>query len=354
MAFFGVTVEEIETANKHPNADRLDVCTLKGMSFQFITGRDDYKPGDKVLYFPLDSLIQQDLLKGMGLEGKLAGKQKNRVKTVRLRGLISQGLVADLKLIEFYGEFWGSIDNPEEITKHLKVEKYEPPIESVLGGIHGGNLAGLPCALPHYDIDGADRYVVVAERLMDKKVTITEKLEGTQISITYSKLDNRRYVNTKNHTVLPSEAVPEPPYWVVAAGQMLFTITDDLKDQAQQHVTLYGELIGPGVQKNPYKLKEHRISLFDIRIDDRYINQQRFMDAAPSIYCVPILSRNVLLREWLGGKTIQEASNGISKLAEVKREGIVITPEEEEYCYELQGRLILKQRSPEYLAKSDT
>ena len=51
MGTFAVEIREISEVLNHPNADRLDLCKVEGMEFQFVTGRDEYKPGDKVVYF---------------------------------------------------------------------------------------------------------------------------------------------------------------------------------------------------------------------------------------------------------------------------------------------------------------
>jgi hypothetical protein len=111
--------------------------------------------------------------------------------------------------------------------------------------------------------------------------------------------------------------------------------------------TIYGEYLGPGVQKNIYGLSHNEIKCFDIKIDGE------FMDASElARIWVPILAKEVTLKEWLQGISIQEASNGVSLLANTKREGIVVKPMIEQRHPTL-GRLILKQRSPEYLAKSD-
>ncbi len=99
MSFFGVSVETIASVRTHPGADRLDLCTLEGMSFQVVVKRGEFNPGDRVVYFPVDALLPEDLLRRIGLEGRLAGARKNRVKTISLRGEISQGLVGPLDLI---------------------------------------------------------------------------------------------------------------------------------------------------------------------------------------------------------------------------------------------------------------
>jgi hypothetical protein len=64
---------------------------------------------------------------------------------------------------------------------------------------------------------------------------------------------------------------------------------------------------------------------------------------------VPLLAHNITLREWLNGETVQKKSNGKSILYDTFREGIVIKPAEEQFSYELSGRLFIKQRDPIYL-----
>ena len=121
-------------------------------------------------------------------------------------------------------------------------------------------------------------------------------------------------------------------------------------------VTLRGEYIGPGVQKNIYKLKENTVKIFDVMVDGRYISWklvQKLIDVIDTygVYdniLVPQLYFGKL-KDWLGDKTIVEASHGKSKLADTLREGIVIKPIEEQEHANI-GRLIIKQRDPQYLA----
>ena len=85
MSFFAVTTEEISEISNHPNADRLAIASLKGMGFSFIVGKETWKVGDQCLYFPLDAVLPDEILKVLGVEGKLAGAKKNRIKTIKKR-----------------------------------------------------------------------------------------------------------------------------------------------------------------------------------------------------------------------------------------------------------------------------
>jgi len=346
MAFFGVTSEEINEIKPHTNADRLELATLKGLDFQFVVLKGQFKTGDKVLYFPLDSLLTPAILEKLGLVGKLSGKDRNRVKTVRLRGETSQGLVSDLSIIAGIGK-----ENPttEEITAFLGVTKYEPPIIPC----HSGLLVRLPEGQSVYDIEGCDRFPDVAKELIDVPVLISEKLEGSNLSLTQTK-DGEIFVNQRNYSIQPVEGF-EHDWWKVAKEQGLIDWVK--KNFPNQHIVIYGEMIGPGIQGNYYGLKAHEVRIFDIWIDGNFLNGKDFLDVVKyreGLKTVPMISTSITLSEWLRNRSIKEASTGDSILAPGKlREGIVIRPMLDEMRNEKIGRLIVKQRSPEYLTGSE-
>src|SRR5689334_19763268 len=93
VSTFAVTVEQIGRVWKHENADLLEMASLIGKEYDFVVGKGQFTPGDTVVYFPVDSVLPEAICTALNLTGKLAGKDKNRVKTVRLRGNISQGVV---------------------------------------------------------------------------------------------------------------------------------------------------------------------------------------------------------------------------------------------------------------------
>ena len=181
MSFFNVTIEEIHNLRKHPNADRLDLANLAGKDFQFVMGKDQYKNGDKVLYFPIDSLIPDKIQEKLGIQGMLSGRHKDRVKTIRLRGEISQGVVGPISIISDLKDD----PSPEEITEFLGVIKYVPPVVPC----KFGQVVGLPMGLSKYDIESAQNFQHVIEFLVDQLVHISEKLEGQNFAVAHSALD---------------------------------------------------------------------------------------------------------------------------------------------------------------------
>ena len=101
------------------------------------------------------------------------------------------------------------------------------------------------------------------------------------------------------------------------------------------------------------------VFFYDLRSDGIFVNVETKMDAFARCgdqlgydFIVPVLSRGATLNDWLAGKTVKEAANGKSTLYDGPREGVVITPQQESR-HPVIGRMILKQRSPAYLAGSD-
>lgn len=355
MSSFAVTVRKIESVRKHPNADRLDVCRVKDLDYQFVYAKDVLKEGDFVVYFPVDTLINSDnLLDLMELKGKLSGAKQNRIKTVQLRGEISQGVVIPAEKI-FPEE---SLIDGQDVTNRLPVEKYVPPERPC----HCGNLVSLPDGISVYDIEGCDNHLDILNILMDEKVCITEKLEGTNFSITFTVENDLIQVNQHRGSIIeiPVDG-KENTFWKVAREQKLI---DAVKEYAKMFscktVTLFGELIGEGIQGNIYKLKGNHARFYDIYENYKWVSaKDKFtkMNQCGLSYSndlVPILCFDVTLRDWLNGKSIKEACHGDSRLNNVTiREGIVINPMEERKIDGF-GRLILKQRDPIYLSRSDT
>ncbi|MDM8558301.1 RNA ligase family protein [Candidatus Parabeggiatoa sp. HSG14] len=357
MAFFGVTKEIIASTFPIKDADVIEGATLEGSTFEFVIKKGQCQKGETVLYFPIDSLLPEWVLEKLGLVGRLSGKKKNRVKTVRLRGQISQGIVAELSLLEGMPTPEAEVDKEAEtelITKFLGVEKYEAPIVPCTTA----NLVGLPIGLSSYDIEGADRYVEVAEVLMSQPVEITEKIEGQNFSVTYSALDDKIYVNQRNYSIQPIEGAVHD-FWKVAESQGIIEfIQTTLKDSyPNKSITVYGEFIGPSVQCNIYKLKDFEVRLFDIKVNEEWLTPDVRQSIVEKHFGhinahVPILATNVILEQWLDGKSMVEASHDVSQLRKTTREGIVIKPMVEARHQKI-GRLLIKQRDPIYLSKTN-
>jgi RNA ligase (TIGR02306 family) len=344
MAFFGVTKETISAVLVHPNAERLELARLEGLDFQFVIGKGSYKVGDGVLYFPVDSILPMPLMEKMGLAGKLSGGNRDRVKTIKLRGEISAGVVGCLDLIK---DCQGT--TTEEITAFLGVTKYEPP--EVLE--KGANISRHPDGVEKYDIEGCERNIKVVESLMDEVVVLEEKVEGSNFYCGV-RADGTEVVGQRSGIIVPFGEETHT-WWTTARNEGLIEKAKQIQADLfpGKDVYLRGEIVGPKIQFNIYGLTKFKVLMFDIKVNGTYLDTLDFLAICEKyiIETVPVLSTDKTLRELLGEKTIKEFSNGKSVLVDRLREGIVIRPLRERWCPIMKSRLIIKQRSPEYLAK---
>lgn len=352
MSLFAVTIEQIGEIYPHANADRLDMARLQGKDYEFVVLRGQFHQGDKVVYFPVDSLLPHWITETLGLTGKLTGSEKNRVKTIRLRGNISQGVVV---LPSALAQQCPEILNAEigaDITAMLGVEKYEPPAISSLYG----NLLPLPAMVIKYDLESAQNFVPVVQSLMDEQVLISEKLEGSHWCMAWYADGDKTVVSQRNYRIEATEQGEHDWHKVARLGnygEKLRAIAAAYPEPCHTLV-IRGEILGPGLQGNYYKLKDHALYLFEIEVNGYPVNADTFLELCQTyeIPVVPVLGNNVRLSGWLAEKSIKEASDGLSALASLPREGIVIRPMQERRTEGI-GRVIIKQRSPDYLAKSE-
>lgn len=112
-----VRVTKIEKIIKHPNADRLRIASFYGLGWNCIIGLDDFKEGDLIVFIPPDSMLPDSLIDKYKLEFV---KKGGRIRTVKLRGFISQGLCLPVP----EGMNWKEGKN---VAKDLGITKYEPP-----------------------------------------------------------------------------------------------------------------------------------------------------------------------------------------------------------------------------------
>src|SRR6185295_3841076 len=107
-------------------------------------------------------------------------------------------------------------------------------------------------------IENADHFVDVADLLLDEPVYISEKLEGSNWSATRL-ADGSKFVSQHHYRIEPVEGAVHS-FWRAAAEQGLLDAMDRIAALFDgRQVTLRGEYVGPGVQKNIYGLKANRV-----------------------------------------------------------------------------------------------
>jgi len=330
-------IETIREIIPHGNADSLEICKILGWTCVVLKGQ--FKVGEQVVFVEPDAILPEGRS-----EWEFMRARHFRVKTIRLRGVISQGLVFKEEIL----------DNPmtygprligDDVTDLLGITKYQPYIPAQLAGTVKGSF---PEFLHKTDEMRIQAVPELLEKHQGKKFYITEKLDGSSMTVY---LNNGEFgVCSRNMELKETEG---NAYWKVAREL-------DLQNKLSSfgvNIALQGELIGMGVQGNKYKLSNLQFFVFNI------------FDIDKSHY----LNYNDPLWEWLDGvnlervpqlgivdlnfKTIDELvefSKGKSLLnKDIPREGIVLRPLVEEYDDDLRGRLSFKVINPIFLLEQE-
>lgn len=361
MSTFKTEVLRIEVV-PHPNADRLEIARVG--DYQSVVGKGQYETGDLVAYIQEGSLVPEPILKELNLVGKLAGSDRNRVKAVKLRGVLSQGICYPARTSWVEGQ---------DVSEVLEITKYEPPIPTHMSGevYLGGGRRTVP-----YDIENFKRYPDVFKE--GEPVVISEKIHGTFCCMGYLSPEDahpeygRLVVSSKGlgrrgFVFQPDSPANEKNLYLRAARQVGFldrmrSLEDEMQNDGSPMGSIFflGEVYGKGVQDLDYGAEADRGEIGFRVFDVFYRNEQNPKgcfadDALLDIYCsltglerVPVLYRGPYTREILDQLTggLETVSGNESHI----REGVVIRPTIERTHPKL-GRVQLKSVSEAYLTR---
>jgi len=381
MSTFAVPVKRIRAIEPHPNADAIELAVVDG--YRSVVKKGEFRPGDLVAYIPEASLLPEWLLKRFAFwdeeknRGTLNGKEGNRVKAIKLRGELSQGICYPLKKSvnpaetswQLTRDNWGIevstfFAEGDEVAGFLGITKYEPPIPvSMSGEVFN---AGQELTL-NFDVENWKSYPDILQD--GEEVIFTEKLHGTCTVVAilpYRNTHPEAFGEKKNILIFSkglgakglvfknNERNRDNLY--IRATRNLIARIDTAQRNNEEGVTvpnfILGETFGPGVQDLAYG-KEVGFRVFAAAYG--YRGNQRFQDwafvegslkAEFGFETVPVLYRGpfseAAMRKYTDGKT--------NLGAEHIREGIVMVPACERLDSTI-GRVCLKSISADYLIR---
>ena len=329
----------------HPNADRLELAAIGG--FRCVVGKDSFVDGDLAAYIPEGAICPEWLIAELGLEGKLAGSKKNRVKAVQLRGSLSQGLVYPVRDGMIRGR---QAAEGDDVTELLELVKYEPPIPiSMQGEVRAAHGATLK-----YEIEDFKKY---PDEFRDgEPVVITEKLHGTWCCLgrhtEHGPIVTSKGMSDKGLALLLDDANRNNLYvrtWGTHQEALESARTRIAADGQSFYVL--GEVYGRGVQDLHYGQPNPAFAVFDAYVGEpgtgRYLNPDELAESLSDLFpLVPVLYQGPFSLAKL-----QELTDGATALGGAHvREGVVVKPAAERVSHEF-GRVILKSVSGKYLTR---
>lgn len=309
------TIRKIAEVKAIPDADK--ICAYRVDGWWVVDSVGKYQVDDLVVYAEPDSWVPTELAPFLS-KGKepreYEGVKGERLRTVKLRGQLSQGLLLPIPedTIKGAGHL---VAEGLDLTEHLGILKWEKPMNAQLAGMARGNF---PALVPKTDQERIQNLTrSFAEYQLDSW-SITEKLDGS--SCTFYLDDAGEFHVCSRNLDLKEEAANS--FWKVARK---FQIEDIMRRNSILGMAIQGEMIGEGIQGNQYKTQ------LDFYVYDMYNTHtgQYILPVQLKAACerlglkhVPILAEATEIKEQ-SIQSILDFAEGKSLLNGSNREGVV-------------------------------
>lgn len=374
MSEFKTTITTIKEVLEHPNAERLSIYKVYGWSVVGQKGK--YNVGDKVVYFCIGSILSSKVEALLFPPDSKVKLNKSRIKQIKLRGAVSEGMIADPALL-------GVENYPIEsnVADILNITKYEPPTPDFQENKSGVKLRNRPKDNPYFHkYGGLDNFKYYPDLFEEgEEVSVTEKIHGSSIKVglvpyhadtLLKKLlkvlrlaPTHEYVYGSNNVQLQNRV----QWWNIFNKYKGFYGSDiygqtlkkyKIREKLNPGEVLYGEIYGEGIQKDynyGCSQGEHKLVWFDLKIQTETSSdfvdvdvfhqycKDRGLDRVPEIYRGPF-NKDLVKNLTLGDSVLCPEQK--------VREGVVIKPLKNTVCY--MGRKVLKLISEQYLEKDQT
>jgi RNA ligase (TIGR02306 family) len=254
------TIRQIHTIEPIEGADLIELAKVD--NWQVVVKKGEYQVNDLAVYLEIDSFVPTVLTPYLTRPGhtpkEYLGVLGERLKTVRLKKQLSQGLLLPMDVVNLLGNLG------DDVTDFLGILKWEPPVSPALAGVQKGNF---PSCIPKTDQERVQNLKYIPETLYE----VSEKLEGS--SMTCYIIDGVFGVCSRNIDLVES---PDNTFWQVARKLNIEAMMRREAEADNYSFAIQGELVGPGIQGNIYNLSEHDLFIYDI-FDVTY---QRYLSAS--------------------------------------------------------------------------
>ena len=329
------TIRQIDALNPIEGADAIECATIGG--WKVVVKKGEFSVGNLAVYCEIDSWIPTELAPFLS-KGKepreFEGIRGERLRTVKLRGQLSQGLLLNL---DFAIPQTNSFVEGDDVSETLGIVKWERPMNAQLAGLAKGNF---PSLIPKTDQERVQNLTKEINGAIESRLRfeVTEKLEGS--SMTCYLIDGQFGVCSRNLDLKETEG---NSFWSVARR-------DDVEAKMRTvdehwNFAIQGELIGPGVQGNIYKLSKLEFRVFDVYNIQTggYLDPEsrRELIEGMGLLHVPVLTSFMIAIPVADLLTLADGKSVMGDITGPWREGIVFK--------EVKGRMSFKAISNKYL-----
>jgi RNA ligase (TIGR02306 family) len=244
------SIQVIKNIAPIPNADNIETVGVLG--WECVSKKGEFQTGDKCVYFEIDSLLPEiptfEFLRKSCFRQDL---KKFRLKTIKLRKQLSQGLALPISLFP-------DIENLEagtDVTDILGVEKYEPPVPAQIQG--DAKKFTWPIGKTDEVRVQSDEGIDLVSFLVGKPYYFTLKLDGTSCSFIINPEDEEFHVCGRNYSY---KQKPNHSFWAINEQ---YGVEEKLRSIGSK-IALQGECVGPGIQQNKLGLPKIDYYIFNV------------------------------------------------------------------------------------------
>jgi len=344
------TIQKIDEIIPIKDADQIELAKIKG--WQVVVKKGEFNKGGLGVFFEIDSFLPEkpvyEFLRKQCYKEMADGSKGFRLRTVKLRKTLSQGLLLPILLlpIKSIQEVYTLKDMVigKDVTELLGVKLYEPPVPANLAGVIKGLF---PIhIIPKTDEERIQNLPEFFNLYKDVNFEETEKLDGSSVT-TYYYTENGFGVCSRN---LELKEDINNTLWKVAIETGLKKNLETLKC----NVAIQCEIMGEGISKNGLNLKGQHFYVYNIYDIDshRYMTPEERYDFLSSlnnenIRHVPIINKSIKIFQVCDTmeKMLEYAKGKMKDRPEKEREGVVFKS-----CKIIDGQIVsFKVINNEYL-----
>lgn len=247
-----VTIQKVKMISAIPDSDFLELAHVMG--WQCVVKKGEFHPGDLGVYFEVDSFLPEEpryeFLRNSSYRDNVDNGKGFRIRTVKMRGQLSQGLLLPLST---FPELESADSEGCDITEKLGVRKWYIPETSTPGGTIIGER---PNGIPASDEIRIQSALELIDQLTGKPYYITTKMDGTSGIVYY--IDGKIGCCSRNMEIKDEETAL---YW---APVYKYGLKEKLAKYGK-NIVLTGEICGPGIQRNKLRLSGLEWYVFDAK-----------------------------------------------------------------------------------------
>ncbi len=328
-------------------ADRIELAHVLG--WQCVVNKGQFKPMDLAIYFEIDSFLpvrpEFEFLRASSYRNTNIMGEGFRLKTMKFKGQISQGLLLPISLL---GVVTGEVELGTDVTEALGVKKWEIEEKATTGGTVIGTL---PADVPHTDETRVQAEPELIGDFAGLEYYISTKMDGSSHSIS---LDENGF-HVTGHNYEYKDDGKSAFYELVKKNDLESKIRDFCAKTGVTMLTIQGELCAPGIQSNRLKLARPEWYVFTVRENGKRVGLSRMQEICDAIdlQMVPIeeVGKN-LPSKYPSVESLLERADGNYPNGG-KKEGIVIRPTEPVFSERISASLSMKVVNNKYLLKNE-